>query len=1359
MSNSHIPRKSSISRLLLRAFLILICCFFLLLAFLPTLLSSTWGKEKLISQINEIIPGKIKIENLSLSWFGPQKIQGVTLLDPQNNHVASFETMNTNASLFALAAHPTTAGLIELKSLSANIIGDGEGNTNLMRALDKRCCTRELKPEHPVSISLQNTNGAINLSEKGPIAIHLSGETKQNNLKGEFLVDAEMRGISLQEMIHSNHDLVSLLKSRSDAELKFNTDIANFPVELLDQIVSLRSPDLAGVITGILGRELNLKVDQKVIANGISLNIQANSPTLTAQADLLVDKVISLMEPSQINIKISPAVVDQLMSLGKITPSWHPVSPIIARLKLTKLQLPLIALKMPLKEIDIDSIGLKADLNLEDALFTGKQTKEQWALNGFKATVSTEANSLLADVVISSEVSHQDNPAKINLNLSIPKKTLIKDFSKIALKDIAINGSITDGPLFILDAFMGSSIPFSSIVGSHADLVFSISEQNNTALATMQFKSKQLDIPSLSLLIDDSLKLQKPVHIVLQLNQNQVNHIFNDSKVVIQGPATAQVTLNSFSIPLSDFSSSYKMAHKLDLDVQVKMTSTRLLNVPVIGAVSLNDFNLRLLASPKKRPELNASFNLQPDGPSALANIIGKKATFKTSATVGIGFNGKPTANVFNFQMVSDLARLEMSGEMHEGNSVFLNSPTTLSYTFTAAGLQSMGITTDNYLLKHGSPLEMTLDSSHIPLDFSDLSVLQLNGKLKVNDLQLMPKTQKNSSLAVIDNLYANWSIDGEKKLMSLDFKGITRLGENQAAGKIDGTIAINQWLKNGSVDLTQAIVKVNANASKLPTELISALSGQKELVPILGNAIDLSIEANAPLASSEKGTVALDIKSENLSGEIGLQLGNLIQLNSHRPAEFVLKLTPQSYAALRRRINANYAGDFTLTESTSATLKLHSLSLPRSQSLLQAGIEGEFSLGRLAGVDTKTQNKMILNSIHGKVTSKSLREKIDFNMSAQGHNEQGNASAWNLIGSLTHGFSNDGSLNKQDLSLALDATVDSLPIPLFCQFACLNPKLKQQIEAILGPTLDAKIKAKLQSMNGPLYVDVKGSNGHLTLDAFLNEGVLTLNHDLTAQLTATPELSEYVLKDLIPVISGILNADRPINLIINKEGFAFPIRNPSLMSVTIGNATLDMGKVRFSSQSQIAKVLSLLTTASSDLIVWMTPAYFSLNQGDLKLQRVDMLISDRYPIAAWGDVDIGRNRINMVVGLSGSAINKAFNVPGISNSYLLQLPLKGKLNQASIDKTKAIARISALVAQSQGGPQGLVLGTVLDIATGGLAEPAIPSPTTNPLPWNDMLKDNISSDPNGNADGKPKKNPIEEIGKEASSLLKKIFK
>lgn len=81
------------------------------------------------------------------------------------------------------------------------------------------------------------------------------------------------------------------------------------------------------------------------------------------------------------------------------------------------------------------------------------------------------------------------------------------------------------------------------------------------------------------------------------------------------------------------------------------------------------------------------------------------------------------------------------------------------------------------------------------------------------------------------------------------------------------------------------------------------------------------------------------------------------------------------------------------------------------------------------------------------------------------------------------------------------------------------------------------------------------------------------------------------------------------------------------------------------------------------------------------------------------------------------------------------------------------MSRIGALLAQSSGGPEGLVLGTVLDIANG--KEPKIPPPTTNPLPWGNMTVKTQTDDSSSSSAN----NPVNDIRKEASKLIKGIFR
>ena len=168
---------------------------------------------------------------------------------------------------------------------------------------------------------------------------------------------------------------------------------------------------------------------------------------------------------------------------------------------------------------------------------------------------------------------------------------------------------------------------------------------------------------------------------------------------------------------------------------------------------------------------------------------------------------------------------------------------------------------------------------------------------------------------------------------------------------------------------------------------------------------------------------------------------------------------------------------------------------------------------------------------------------------------------------------------------------------------------------------------------------------------------------------------------------------------------------------------------------------------------VWATPMYLSMDKGTLSVYRMDMLVMERYPIATWGKIHFANDKVNMVLGLSPVALAQSLGISGLPKDYMLQIPIKGSTSNTKIDSAKVMSRIGALLAQSSGGPEGLVLGTVLDIANG--KEPKIPPPTTDPLPWGHMTVKTKQDDNSSSSTS----SPVNEIRKEASKLIKGIFR
>jgi hypothetical protein len=127
---------------------------------------------------------------------------------------------------------------------------------------------------------------------------------------------------------------------------------------------------------------------------------------------------------------------------------------------------------------------------------------------------------------------------------------------------------------------------------------------------------------------------------------------------------------------------------------------------------------------------------------------------------------------------------------------------------------------------------------------------------------------------------------------------------------------------------------------------------------------------------------------------------------------------------------------------------------------------------------------------------------------------------------------------------------------------------------------------------------------------------------------------------------------------------------------------------------------------------------YLSYHDGIADISRMDMLVADLFPIAVWGKVNFIEDRINMKLGLGGQTLRNAFKLKGVPNNYYLQLSMKGNLSDPSINSNKASTKIAAFISQLRGGPQGAIVGGILDLIGGTMGQKSIPKPTTAPFPW-----------------------------------------
>lgn len=827
---------------------------------------------------------------------------------------------------------------------------------------------------------------------------------------------------------------------------------------------------------------------------------------------------------------------------------------------------------------------------------------------------------------------------------------------------------------------------------------------------------------------DDQLTLVQPAVLHANLSPSLFNRFFK-LPVKLQSSTSLDLIFQKISLPLAAFS-----PETTHFEAEARFAPLSLSDIPKVNEVIVSNLKMEIAGNSLKEAKCSLKATLsQPNDQGHLVTILGPRTTISTESNLFLSSKSEAIFKDFKVKLKSSLATINVEGELFDHQEFFLTSPAMINYTLTPAAMDYFGLK-KKYFLDKDTPLEITIQSPNKAVNLLDLRTVHLSGHIKIDELTLASKKELTASL---QKMLLSWEVDGDKNLIRVVFDGDTHLGPKSYAGKINGSALVQNWVKDNQLNLRHASFQLKTNLNKLPIALINPLFTQLDLIPILGNSIDLFAEANVNLAQSKEGVLKIKLNSDQIQGEAAFKLNHsLVLQSSDSPATIFFKLTPQGYLSIRNHLLKNSSYEIVLTEPAEVAIHLKSIHIPIQPDdefflpYWKGSLSTEFTIDHLHALSPIDGKHISIKEIKGNITSDRLSEKILFALNAEDSIE--------LMGTVENAFASEGSFNDEDLSIAADAKVRGLPADLLCHLSCLEPKNGKKAQALFGDKLNGDIKVSLKKMNGPVFADLKGENGFLFLDGFLAKNYLTLNKPLNINVTVSPEFGYYVLQDYFPFLNGIQSANQPLKITIDPKGFSLPVFPLNFTAAQMPKAVIDLGEVKFHQGSQLGTIVSLIAPIKSDhFSVQLTPIYFSYLEGIFKLERVDMLIGKEFPIAAWGKINLIKDKVNMVVALSGLAISKAFNVSIADKNYFLQLPLKGTMKTATIDKAKATTRISALVAQSQGSPQGFVIGTFLDIASGALGEDKAPPPTMKPLPWSALFEKDTSAIAETNVESK----------------------
>jgi hypothetical protein len=1311
-----------------------------LVGLLPSFINTEWGQKQVAGLINSYIPGKVEIGHMHIQWGKGQRIEGLLLKDPQGKIVASIDKVETEATLLQLISGSPHLGYTQLENLNAVIMTNEDGSTNLQEALIESRPV-PLKPQKPSEILLSNVQVKAHLlGQQAPLFVQMTGNTEQGDLMGHFNIEALLKGVtsnSWNELF--KQELQDLLTIEGSKNAAIQGTVANFPVDVLDRLLALKKPELDGVFRSSLGEKVNLNLDKS--EEGFIFKLSVQSPLV--QGDIkakIAQNQVTLQEPSQIQAVLLPELIALFTDVFQLT------QPAPVQVNLESFTIPLAFLEEK-EAVHPCNFAFRAQTHLSSTAIDVFPLGPMKLLK-LDAHLQTEACDPHIQVQIRGLAQQdQQKPYEIKFDTTLGKPASLRDI----LPQVANGGVAQIEFIHFPLAGLNQAFPDQAFAlnqaGNLLDLsLFARQNQQGHVDLELKFQTDRLTPTSLQFHIDDEVSLVHPVNIDYQIPWNILKDLSGIEQKLPVSPTPLSLTLKTLKFPLNS-------PQDIKFQFEGAFKEMELLDVGHFPATRIRQLHVSAEANSLKKLNVNVSLQGIPLD-SQFHTLLGDEFTVTASSQIILNQKKEWAVSHLQVKAHSSLVDLFIQGAGAFSEFVLTN-PLEIHYLVTPEVLKTIKWSTDLACLVQDSAfLHFKVDPFQLDLKDIHLSSLNLKGEMQLDHLAL--KDEAGYS-AVLKGVYIPWKVEASKNLIQLNIRGVTAWNHpsQQKPTDLIGKLIIHNCFKENQLNFERCKIELETEFISIPTSVVNVFLDKRNLVPLIGPALDIGIKALVDRQSQEPGYWDMDVDSEYFHCRARLKLQDAVVLYS--PIKARWNLTPEGYQHLKKITNLKQ--NFILLEPLDISILVSKLSLPlKNQSFLD---KGEIDL-QMATNEVRLQNSRGVFPVRldAHLQSSNLTQDILVNGNIISRNGTKTV-VEGLLSGLFEATGKKRSLEQIGLNLSLNT--DKVPLSFLTALFSLESHYPS-LMVLIGDQIRANIQAQLQQLTGPLTVDVQGQKGHFVLDGSLRRGTLLLNKPFEYAVPLTTELSQTLFSQSLPFLSSAIQSEQPILLKIDSKGFSLPLYPFNLQKLKLSQGSLQLGKVLFKNEGDVKETLSFLSPLSEDLItIWFTPIYFQLKKGMLNIDRFDMLVANLYPLACWGNIDLPSNQLDMTLGISGQTLRSAFNIQTMNSQDLLQIPIKGKGGHVKIDRKRALARISALLAQSQGSVEGFILGSVLEIAATE-KDPLPPPPTTNPLPWKDLFQTEAEAAPI-KEEKKHKKNkeknkdPLKELEQEASSLLQQLIK
>jgi hypothetical protein len=1302
-----------------------------LIAAAPTILSTSWGKNTCLSLASKAIPGTVELDSLSAGWFSGIELQGLKVKDPQGRQTLSCAHLALKKPLISLLFSQKDLGSITVESpaficyaetaqeSSSHSHSHSKGKEEKhekQNKSEKQEPKPEPKKESQQPIKTPDVRAKIDVSGAQLIAM-ADGRSVGQLSNGTVALDLDLLRKSTGKV---SGDLALSKSKPTPLALSFSLDGApelsqmkgsfsfschGVPTELLAVLAQSINPQIADLLKEAFGSKLSYSVSATLTGPNVVLHSVLDSDNVRSDIDVHVqDSVATVSKGPLLTGTITPRLFNLLVSQNELpvtllSPSSCAIEnngPLSVQLNPVRLTAP-----MDIRCSTKTSLALSFGSNKPsttigiDSVLRGNPEELDANININASTGSSSAN-----LTVTSSAMPQDGGYKIStktvLNGQWP--TLIETISTFPCSsligntlagEVTLDGRISQGGTFSAQGHTTLSSEKIKEAASFTctDSLISISEASFDASIPTSIIEKYAP----------SLHFQNPV-----------------------GNTHISSTVKTVSVPLKDSKPLLTQA-VVEATASVEVPQFRLQPDKGIAA-SLDRCTFRVT---KEAKTPLAVFNLVAHTPVTvtgqpqIAALVGQSGA---SLCLDGSYNiDHPSVTVAKCTLTADrvsAAFQDLVVNLEKGLSATLSSPATIKVTADASLLPALP---NGIKLEHPTDLSITVQPFSLTQTENTLKGSPIKAVLQTGDIVLAGSKALGPYIMSVPVVFdmTQHQIKADPSMSS----GPAKIVTGTAVVHLPKTFDL-PLLDNTTADCSLTV-------QQFPTTLLEVATSQP-LSALIGESISSNISCAFTGLTAKGNKINVSGSGSFWKVSANCALDNMkLSSNGGKALEVEGTLSPAWVDALKKILQQK--SDITIAQPVNVQFAVPSVSADLSSFLSKNGSKSIWELLETTTAEANLSTSALelkqasttigrLSPLAGNFDIKGNGHTIQFSVSAPAGGTP-DSMAIAAKGSF------EGLWNKQGMTLSsshLRSTIDIDRFPTRV-LDIIAPNKGGLLEEAIGKTIHLTGNVAFDELkSGSATLDLSAKNCSAHFDGEIQNGTLTLQNPASASLTITKDAGAALLKDVNPLLATAIRSEKPLKVTIDPHGTAIPLSPFSIAKVQIPKITADIGKIVVKNGGALKVILAILgmgdAANSEDLDVWLTPLYLKFQNGTLTCQRADALVANKLHMITWGDIDLGHDRINMVIAIPETSLALLhLQIMTPTPERGLQIPITGSTSHPDIDTKRATARIAGAGMMNNIPDKRLqMLGGLLQAAATAVGEPdqPIPPPTTSPFPW-----------------------------------------